>query len=89
VLVFNGAHEGLVHLNGTFLLIESQNDTLTASAEAYLNGSFVSDMRIESQAWWTPGAAIAFKCSAAGDDMTMLPTMLDIDDGIVVGRDGP
>ena len=86
--VFNGAFEGVVHLEETHLLIESQNHTLTVSAKAYLNGSFVSDMPIESEEWWTPGAAIAFKCSATEDAMTMIPTMLDISDGIIVRRLG-
>jgi len=87
-IVFNGSFEGVIHAQDNQMLIESQNHTLTVSAEAYLNGSFISDMPVESEAWWSPGGALSFKCGPDADTMTLVPKLLDDPQGIVVRRVG-
>jgi len=87
-IVFDGSFEGVLHAQDNQLLIESQHHTLTVSAEAYLNGSFVSDMPVASEAWWSPGGALSFKCGPDADTMTLVPKLLDDPQGIVVRRVG-
>ncbi len=87
-IVFDGSFEGVIHPQDNQLLIESQHHTLTVSAEAYLNGSFVSDMPVASEAWWSPGGALSFKCGPDADTMTLVPKLLDDPQGIVVRRVG-
>jgi hypothetical protein len=87
-IVFDGTFEGVLHAQDNQLLIESRNHTLTVSAEAYLNGSFVSDMPVASEAWWSPGGALSFKCGPDADTMTLVPKLLDDPQGIVVRRVG-
>ena len=87
-IVFDGSFEGVIHAQDNQLLVESQHHTLTVSAEAYLNGSFVSDMPVASEAWWSPGGALSFKCGPDADTMTLVPKLLDDPQGIVVRRVG-
>jgi hypothetical protein len=87
-IVFDGTFEGVLHAQDNQLLIESRNHTLTVSAEAYLNGAFVTDMPVESEAWWSPGGALSFKCGPDADTMTLVPKLLDDPQGIIVRRVG-